>query len=103
MAKVLAVACDIKRLSIVNNLLRSEGHSVRGADCRSTMRHLLAAEPFQYIVVLDRLPDNFADDLRNELHAGRRSPRIIWAEGLGPDEIGELIKANRDSRKSHAA
>ena len=49
MAKVLALTCDIRRLSDVNNLLRAHGHTVRGADCRSTMRDLLASEPFQYI------------------------------------------------------
>lgn len=91
MAKVLAIACDSKRLSAINNVLRAEGHTVRGADCRTTMRQLLAAEPFQFIVVLDRLPESFADDLRHELHAGRRSPRVIWAEGVGPEDVGELL------------
>ena len=91
MAKVLAVTYDIKRLSDVNNVLRSHGHLVRGADCRSTMRHLLSAEPFQYIVVLDSLPASFAQALREELHAGRRSPRVVWAAGLDSADINELI------------
>jgi len=100
MAKVLAVACDIKRLSDVNNLLRSHGHIVRGADCRSTMRHLLSAEPFQYVVVLDALPSGFAQALREELHAGRRSPRVVWAEGLEISDINELLGG---TYRAHAA
>lgn len=91
MAKVLAVASDVKRLSDVNNLLRAHGHAVRGADCRSTMRHLLSAEPFQCIVILEKLPPSFADALREELRAGRRSPRVIWAEGVEGSDIHELI------------
>ncbi len=100
MAKVLAVACDIKRLFDVNNTLRSQGHVVRGADCRSTMRHLLSAEPFQYILVLEKLPPSFADALREELHAGRRSPRVVWAEGVDVSDIPELIDG---TRRAHAA
>jgi hypothetical protein len=102
MAKVLAVASDIKRLSEVNNLLRAQGHMVRGADCRSTMRHLLSAEPFQFIVVLEKLPPTFADALREELHAGRRSPRVIWAEGVEVSDINDLI-AGPDARRARAA
>lgn len=102
MAKVLAVASDIKRLSDVNNLLRAHGHVVRGADCRSTMRHLLSAEPFQCIVVLENLPPTFADALREELRAGRRSPRVIWAEGVEVNEINELI-TSPESRHARAA
>ena len=102
MAKVLAVASDIRRLSDVNNLLRAHGHLVRGADCRSTMRHLLSAEPFQCIVVLEKLPPTFADALREELRAGRRSPRVIWAEGVEINDINELI-ADRDVRHARAA
>ena len=102
MAKVLAVACDIKRLSDVNNFLRAHGHIVRGADCRSTMRHLLSAEPFQCIVVLEKLPPSFADALRDELRAGRRSPRVVWAEGVEANEIDELI-ADSGTRHARAA
>jgi len=102
MAKVLAVACDIKRLSDVNNLLRAHGHLVRGADCRSTMRHLLSAEPFQFIVVLEKLPPTFDDALREELHAGRRSPRIIWAEGVEVADINDLLGRN-ETRRARAA
>lgn len=102
MAKVLAVATDLKRLYDVNNLLRAQGHSVRGADCRSTMRHLLSAEPFQCIVVLEKLPTTFAEALREELRAGRRSPRVIWAEGVEESEIHELI-TRPDAHQARAA
>jgi hypothetical protein len=102
MARVLAVACDIKRLSEVNNFLRARGHMVRGADCRSTMRHLLSAEPFQCIVVLETLPASFADALREELRAGRRSPRVVWADGVEVNEIDELI-TGLGTRKARAA
>ena len=102
MARVLAVACDIKRLSEVNNFLRAHGHMVRGADCRSTMRHLLSAEPFQCIVVLEKLPPSFADALRDELRAGRRSPRIVWADGVEVDEIDDLITES-GMRRARAA
>jgi len=101
MAKVLAVACDSKRLSDVNNLLRAHGHNVRGADCRSTMRHLLAQEPFQFIVVLDPLPVAFSDVLQKELHAGRMSPRLVLAEGMTSEDVAEMLAPQ--SRRPKAA
>ena len=91
MSKVLTVACNIRRLAEVNALLRARGHVVRGAESRSAMRHLLALEPFQQVLVLDDLPPMFAEALRAELHAGRRIPRILHAETLSVEEIPELL------------
>jgi hypothetical protein len=91
MAKVLTVGCDLKRLSEFNGTLRAHGHYVRGADCRSTMRHLLAEEAFQYIAIIDPLPTLYSDALRKELHAGRVSPRLLRAEGLNADDVVELL------------
>ena len=91
MAKVLTVGCDLKRLSQVNGLLRANGHYVRGADCRSTMRHLLALEAFQFIAIIDPLPVMFSDALRKELHAGRFSPRLLRAEGMPEEDVIELL------------
>ena len=91
MAKVLTVGCDLKRLSEVNGMLRAHGHYVRGADCRSTMRHLLALEAFQYIAILDLLPATFSDALRKELHAGRVSPRLLQAQGMNPEDVVDLL------------
>jgi hypothetical protein len=91
MAKVLAVTYDMKRLFDVNSLLRAHGHDVRGADCPSTMRRWLAQEPFQFIVVLDELPREFSEVLRRELHAGRKSPRLLRAEGLESQDVIEML------------
>src|ERR1700750_115377 len=91
MSKVLTIACSIRRLAEVNACLRARGHVVRGAGSRSIMRHLLSLEPFQLVLVLDELPTTFAEALRSELHAGRRSPQIIHAETLKADEIPELL------------
>jgi len=91
MAKVLTVGCNQKRLSEVNGCLRAHGHYVRGADCRSAMRHLLALEPFQFIAIVDPLPTLFSDALRKELHAGRVSPRLLQAEGLKAEDVIELL------------
>lgn len=66
------------------------------------MRHLLSAEPFQFIVVLEKLPPTFADALREELHAGRRSPRVIWAEGVDVADINDLI-SRVDVQRARAA
>jgi hypothetical protein len=96
MAKVLTVGCDLKRLSAVNGLLRARGHYVRGADCRSTMRHFLALEPFQYVAIIDPLPPLFAEALGQELHAGRFSPRLLRAEGMPAEDVVELLGS--DSR-----
>ena len=91
MAKVLTVGCDLKRLSEINGTLRAHGHYVRGADCRSTMRHLLALEPFQFIAIIDPLPSIFSDALRKELHAGRVSPCLLRAEGMNAEDVIELL------------
>lgn len=91
MAKVLAVTYDMRRLFDVNSLLRAHGHEVRGADCPSSMRRWLSQEPFQFIVVLDLLPREFSEALRKELHAGRKSPQVVRAEGLGSQDVIELL------------
>ncbi|HVZ17218.1 MAG TPA: hypothetical protein VG897_08885 [Terriglobales bacterium] len=91
MAKVLTVGCDLKRLSEINGALRAHGHYVRGADCRSTMRHLLALEPFQFVAILDPLPATFSDALRTELNAGQLSPCLLRAEGMNADDVVELL------------
>jgi hypothetical protein len=91
MSKVLTIACNVRRLAEVNSLLRARGHVVRGADTRSTMRHLLSLEPFQQVIVIDELPPTYAEALRTELRAGRLSPRIIHAETVRAEEIPELL------------
>lgn len=102
MSKVLTVGCDLQRLSQVNSSLRSHSHYVRGADCRSTMRHLLALEVFQYVIILDDLPPLFSEALRKELHAGRVRPRVLRAEGMKSEEVLELLTL-ASSRKVKAA
>jgi hypothetical protein len=91
MSKVLTVGCNVRRLAEVNSLLIARGHVVRSADSRSKMRHLLALEPFQHVLVLDSLPPSFAEALRGDLHAGRRCPRVIHAETLRPEQMFELL------------
>ena len=98
MAKILTVGLDLQRLSTMNVLFREHGHPVRGANCRSTMRHLLEVEPFQYIVILDPLPLGFAEALRDELRAGRSSPRVIEAFGMTPEDVLELFAAETAHR-----
>ena len=100
MAKVLVVASDIKKLSEVNNLLQAQGHSVRSADSGSTMRHLLAQEPFQFIIVLDSLQPAFSEALRAELRAGRTCPRLVRAEGLKPQDAAKLLAPTRQTVKA---
>ncbi|HUN89051.1 MAG TPA: hypothetical protein VMU28_09690 [Terriglobales bacterium] len=95
MAKVLTVGCDLQRLSQVNSSLRARSHYVRGADCRSTMRHLLALEPFHYIIILDQLPPLFSEALSKELHAGRLCPRVLRAEGMRSEDVLELLPENK--------
>ena len=102
MLKVLTIGCDLHRLSEVNTSLRSQSHYVRGADCRSTMRHLLALEVFQYVIILDDLPPLFSDALRKELHAGRLTPRVLRAEGMRSEDVLELL-AQTSTRKLKAA
>src|SRR5438270_9617180 len=99
MTKILTVGCNLERLSEVNGLFRAHGYPVRGADCRSTLRHLLSLEPFQYVVVLDQLPLGFSEALRNELRAGRSSPRVVEAHSLNAEEVVELFAAETGKRQ----
>ena len=91
MAKALTVGCDPQRLSAVNAVLRAHGYHVRGADCPSTVRHLLSLEPFQFVAIIDSLPGSFSEALGKELQPGRICPRLIHAEGLQPEEMMEMF------------